>query len=203
MRTTNLIRAFAAVSLIASPLAAQGRATARTIAPASTDREGYSYSLGLGAASAGASCTGCSTTRETATSGYLRVGKGITNSLMGGLELNGATKTKNQVEARTLMATAIAQWYPMANNFFVKGGLGMGRMTTTDKTATPTSESKTTGFAYQGGVGYDIGIARRWSVTPYVNYLSTSGAKVSVNGVSTNTKVDPNYMQYGLGLTWH
>lgn len=204
MRPTNLIRAFAALSLLASPLAAQGRAAAHAVAPAAIDRDGYSFSLGLGAGSGGISCAGCVTTRETGTSGYVSIEKGFTHSLVGGLELNGWTKTKNQVEGRTMMVTANAQWYPMvAQNFFVKGGLGMGRFTSTDKSVTPNDKLQSTGLAYQAGLGYDFSIARRWSVTPYVNYLSTSGAKYSLNGVNSNAKMDPNYMQYGLGLTWH
>ena len=205
MRSTNLLRAFAAVSLLSAPLAAQGRAVARPMAPATTGREGYSFSLGLGAGSSGISCAGCAGTgRENGASGYLRVGKGFTNSLMGGVELNAWNKTKDQVEGRITMVSAIAQWYPMmTNGFFVKGGLGMGRLTSTDKSVTPNDKLQSTGFAYQGGIGYDLAIARRWSVTPYFNYLSTSGAKASLNGVSTNTKMDTNYMQYGLGLSWH
>ena len=204
MRQTNILRTIAALALLA-PVAiqAQGRASARAAAP-SNDRAGYSVSLGLGGGSNGISCVGCATTRENGASGYLRVGKGFTPSLMMGLELNGWNKTENNVEGRTGMLSAIAQWYPsMTNGFFLKSGLGMGRTSINDRSVTPNDKLQATGFGYQAGMGYDMSIARRWSITPYVNYLATAGAKAQLNGVSTNEKFDANYVQYGLGLSWH
>lgn len=204
MRPTNILSALAAVALLSSPLAAQGRASARQQQMPANDRAGYNLSLGLGGGSSGVSCAGCATDRQNGASGYLRVGKGYTPSLMLGLELNGWNKTENNVDGRVGMLSAIAQWYPsMTNGFFLKGGAGMGRTTLEDKSVTPSDKLKSTGFGYQFGTGYDIGIARRWSITPYVNYLATAGAKAELNGVSSNQKFDANYFQYGLGLSWH
>jgi hypothetical protein len=205
MRPTHILRTLAAVALLTAPAAlqAQGRATARPAMP-SNDRDGYSLSLGLGGGSSGVSCTGCATDRENGASGYLRVGKGMTPSLMMGLELNGWNKTEAAATGRNTMFSAIAQWYPsMTNGFFLKTGAGMGRMTLEDKSVTPSDKLQSTGFAYQFGLGYDLSIARRWSITPYVNYLSTAGAKAELNGVTSSEKLDANYAQYGLGLSWH
>ena len=205
MRPTNIIRTIAAVALLTAPAAvsAQGRGMARPVAPVQTqDRSGYSLSLGLGGASSALTCPGCGTSdRETAASGYLRLGKGFTPSVMLGVELNGWNKTENQVTGRTGMLSAIAQWYPsLTNGFFAKAGLGMGRTTLE---SSPTNKIESTGFGYQVGMGYDMGIARRWSITPYVNYLATAGANAKLNGVNANQKMDANYFQYGLGLSWH
>ena len=207
MRPTNIIRTIAAVALLTAPaaLSAQGRGMSRPAAPApSNARDGYSLSLGLGGGSSGVSCTGCATDRENGASGYLRLGKGYTPSVMLGVELNGWNKTQNNVTGRMTMLSAIAQWYPsLTNGFFVKGGAGMGRTSLEDKSVTPTDKLQSTGFSYQTGMGYDMGIARRWSITPYVNYLATAGAKAQLNGVSSNEKFNGNYFQYGLGLSWH
>ena len=210
MRPTNILRTIAAVSLLSVPVAmqAQGRSAARPAArqaaAPTNDRDGYSLSLGLGGGSNGVSCSGCPTDRENGASGYLRVGKAFTPSVMLGLELNGWNKTQNNVTGRETMFSAIGQWYPsMTNGFFTKVGAGMGRMTVDDKSGTTTNKTESTGFAYQLGLGYDMSIARRWSITPYVNYLSTAGAKAQLNGVDTNQKLDGNYVQYGLGLSWH
>jgi hypothetical protein len=206
MRPTNMIRALAAVALLSSPLAAQGRTTARAaVHPTTNDREGYSLSLGLGGGSNAFTCPGCGTsTRENGASGYLRVGKGMSQSVMAGLELNGWNKSENSVTGRTGMLSAIAQWYPsMTNGFFAKGGLGIGRTTIDDKSGTVADKTESTGFGYQVGMGYDMSIARRWSITPYVNYLATAGANAKLNGVDANQKLDANYLQYGLGLSWH
>jgi hypothetical protein len=204
MRPTNLLRALSAVALLSAPLAAQGRRAAVQVAAQPNDRAGYSFSIGLGGGSNGYSCPNCVTDRQNGGSGYLRVGKGMTPSLMMGVELNGWNKTKNNVTGRTGMLSAIAQWYPSTTNgFFAKGGLGVGRTTLDDKSTTPTSKIQSTGFGYQVGMGYDMSIARRWSITPYVNYLATAGASAKLNGVSMNQNLNANYVQYGLGLSWH
>ena len=205
MRQTNILRTIAVVALLSVPLGvqAQGRASARPAARVH-DRDGYSLSLGLGGGSNGLTCTGCATTRESGASGYLRVGKGMTPSLLMGLELNGWNKTKNNVEGRTGMLSAIAQYYPsMTNGLFLKSGLGMGRTTIDDRSVAPSNKLQSTGFGYQLGMGYDMNIARRWSITPYLNYLATAGSTAQLNGVTMNEKLDANYVQYGLGLSWH
>ena len=204
MRTTRILSALTAVAILAAPLAAQGRASARRAAPMTNDRDGYSLSLGLGGGSNGVSCTNCVTSRENGASGYLRVGKGMTPSVMMGVELNGWNKTQNSATARTGMLSAIALWYPsLTNGYFLKTGAGIGRTTIDDKSTTPSNKLQATGFGYQFGMGYDMSIARRWSITPYVNYLATAGAKAQLNGVSSNQAFNANYFQYGLGLSWH
>ena len=165
MRSINIVRTIATVALLASPLAlqAQRRATARPAAAPMHDRSGYSLSLGLGGGSNALSCAGCVSTRETGASGYLRVGKGMTPSLMAGVELNGWNKSENQATARTGMLSAIAQYYPsLTNGFFVKAGVGVGRTTLEDNSTPPSSKLQSTGFGYQFGLGYDMSIARRW-----------------------------------------
>ena len=202
----NMIRTMTVVALMASPLALQAqRASARAAAPVN-DRAGYSLSLGLGGGSSALTCTGCSTSdRENGASGYFRVGKGFTPSMMLGLELNGWNKTENNVTGRAGMFSAIAQWYPsMTNGFFAKGGLGLARTTIDDRTGASPDKVEATGFGYQVGAGYDMNIARRWSITPYVNFLGAPEAQAKLNGVDmTGEKIGANYVQYGLGLSWH
>jgi hypothetical protein len=206
---TNLIRTMAAVALMASPLALQAqRASARAAAPAPVnDRAGYSLSLGLGGGSSALSSNGVSAgDRENGMSGYFRVGKGMSQSMMLGLELNGWNKTENNVTGRAGMFSAIAQWYPsMTNGFFAKGGLGLARTTIDDRTDPAAADKvEATGFGYQVGMGYDMSIARRWSITPYVNYLGAPEAQAKLNGTDVpNQKIGANYVQYGLGLSWH
>ena len=207
MRPTNIIRTIAAVALLTAPAAAsaQGRGMSRPAAPAPTsDRSGYSVSLGLGGASTALTDgSGSASDRQNGASGYLRIGKGFTPSMMFGVELNGWNKSENNATARTGMLSVIGQWYPsMTNGFFAKAGVGMGRTTLDDNTA-PASKFEATGLGGQFGVGYDMSIARRWSITPYVNYLATKGATLKIDGNDTNQKMGANYVQYGLGLSWH
>jgi hypothetical protein len=207
MRPTNIVRTIAAVALLAAPVAvqAQGRGMSRPAAQPTNDRDGYSLSLGLGGGSNAYTCPGCGTSdRQNGLSGYLRAGKGFSKSVMAGIELNGWNKTETNVTSRTGMLSAIAQWYPsMTNGFFAKGGMGIGRTSVDDKSTATPNKAESTGFGYQLGMGYDMSVARRWSITPYVNYLATAGANAKLNGVDANQKIDANYLQYGLGLTWH
>src|SRR5258705_2750319 len=160
MRPTNLFRALAAIAVLSAPLAAQARAARRAEVARSNARAGCSLSLGLGGASTGVSCAGCPTDRQNGASGFLRVGKGMSRSVMAGLELNGWNKTENGVDGRGTMLSAIAQWYPsMTNGFFTNVGAGMGRL----ESKTPTDKLQSTGFASRRGLGYDMSIARRWS----------------------------------------
>jgi hypothetical protein len=204
MRHTTMLRTIAAVALMASPFALQAQRTSARAADPINARAGYSLSLGLGGGSSTYTCAGCPTDRENGASGYLRVGKGMTPSLMMGLELNGWSKTENNVEGRNGMFSAIAQWYPsMTNGFFAKGGLGLARTTIDDRTSTAPDKVESTGFGYQVGMGYDMSIARRWSITPYVNFLGAPNANAKLNGVDAGEKLGSNYVQYGLGLSWH
>jgi opacity protein-like surface antigen len=200
----NMLRTMTIVALMASPLAMQAqRASARAAAPMN-DRAGYSLSLGLGGGSSTYTCAGCQADRENGASGYLRVGKGFTPSMMLGLELNGWNKTENNVTGRNGMLSAIAQWYPsMTNGFFAKGGLGLARTTIDDRTGTAPDKIEATGFGYQVGAGYDMSIARRWAITPYINFLGAPDANAKLNGVDAGQKLGSNYVQYGLGLSWH
>ena len=101
--------------------------------------------------------------------------------------------------------TAVAQWYPApASGFFLKGGVGLG--TASDEATLPGFGSvklESTGFAYHVGTGYDIRLARNFSISPYVGYLATLGANAKVNGASADEKLNVNVLQFGLGFTWH
>jgi hypothetical protein len=203
-----MLRTMTVIAALSTPLALHAQHTSKGAMKAAEQssaqmREGYNASLGLGAGSSGVTCSGCATNRSTGFSGYARLGKAWSSSVILGAELNAWNKSQNSATARTGMLDAIAQWYPsMTNNFFVKGGMGIGRTRLEDKSTAPTTVLQSTGFGYQAGVGYDVPIARRFSITPYVNYLATAGANAQMNGQSLNTKMNSNYVQYGLGLSW-
>jgi hypothetical protein len=206
----SMLRTMTVIAALSTPLALHAQHTSKGAMKAAEQsnaqmREGYNASLGLGAGSSGVTCSGCATNRTTGFSGYARVGKAWSQSLLFGGELNSWNKSENGTSAYTGMVSAIAQWYPsVTNNFFVKGGMGVGRTHAEAKATatTPANTVQSTGFGYQAGMGYDVPIARRFSVTPYVNYLATAGATQQVNGQSTNIKMNANYVQYGLGLSW-
>lgn len=168
-------------------------------------RDGFTFSFGIGGGSAGATCSTCDTDRLKAPSGYLRLGGAVRPNLIIGGEINGWTKkeTGQGFESTVTIATinAIAQWYPQTTTgFFLTGGAGLGSM---EVKATATGlgsfSDRSNGFGYQVGTGYDIRLARNFSLTPFVTYFSMAGGKVE----SSNEKFNGNVFHFGLGFTWH
>ena len=189
-------------SLLALSLVAASSAAAQTHPQT---RDGFTISFGVGAGSAGVTCDGCDTDRETAPTVYLRLGSAVRPNLILGGEANGWSKTIKDSgdEAKVTVATVnfIAQWYPQpTGGFFVDGGIGVGSMNVEAKVpGVATISDKTTGLGYQVGTGYDIRLTKNFSLTPYATYFATAGGKVE----STKDKIDANVIQAGIGFTWH
>jgi hypothetical protein len=168
-------------------------------------RDGFTISFGLGAGSAGVTCDGCDTNRETAPALYLRLGGAVRPNLIVGGETNGWSKTTEDQGDKAIVTVvtinAIAQWYPeTTGGFFIDGGLGVGSMNVEVKApGLPTLSDKTTGLGYQVGVGYDVRVRKNFSLTPYATYFGTAGGKTE----NTDAKIDANVIQVGLGFTWH
>jgi hypothetical protein len=168
-------------------------------------RDGFTISFGFGGGSAGSSCTTCDSNRETAPSAYLRIGGALRPGLILAGETNVWTKTQTElgVEATLSIGTVnfLAQWYPQpSNGFFVSGGVGSGIMSLDVKVpGRGTVSDHTNGFGYQVGAGYDLRLARNFSLTPFATYFATAGGKLD----STGEKIDANVFHFGLGFTWH
>ena len=75
----NVIRAIGLLAIAALP--AFGQSKPQT-------RDGFTISFGLGGGTAGATCDGCDTDRETAPSLYLRLGGALRPNLMLANEIN-------------------------------------------------------------------------------------------------------------------
>ena len=188
------IATLAAASLLALSASASAQSNAQV-------RDGFTISFGLGGGSAALSCPGCgSTPRETGFSGYLRLGGAIRPNLVLAAESNGWSKSIDGVEVQMGTLAGVAQWYPsVTNGFYVKGGLGLSVYSEAD----PAGKAEALGLGYQFGTGYDIRLARNFSLTPYVNFLGMADSDVKVGGTSMNQKIGTSNMQYGIGFTWH
>ena len=87
-------------------------------------RNGFTISFGLGGGSAGATCDDCSSDRQSAPSGYLRIGGALRQNLILAGEVNAWTKEYGEqgVTADLTITTVnfVAQWYPQpTSGFFV------------------------------------------------------------------------------------
>lgn len=149
-------------------------------------RDGFWFSIGLGAGSAG--CGDCDG-RETALSGNLALGGTLSPKVGIGGGTTGWTKT---VDGETLTIgtlTALVRFYPSAaGGFFLIGGLGLG-FVTAESGGISASE---TGFGALLGLGYDFRVGNNVSLTPFWNGFTTS-----------TESLDFNVGQLGLGVTLH
>ena len=167
-------------------------------------RNGFTISFGLGGGSAGSTCDDCSSERQSAPSGYLRIGGALRPNLILAGEANAWSKEYDEVGTTATLTIAtvnfVAQWYPQpSNGFFLSAGVGTGTMGVEVKIPTGGKFSNnTTGFGYQVGTGYDVRLGSNFSLTPFATYFATAGGKFD-----SGAKVDGNVFHVGLGFTWH
>ena len=148
-----------------------------------------SFGWGRGSAKRGLDHCGQFCSAEGGVASYVCMGGTVSQKLLLGGEINGVTTTQNNGLESTVsgIGAFVAYFYPVENQgFFLKGGLGMavyGRSTSSE------GES---GLGFTGGVGYDVRLARNFSLTPFGTL--TRG---SFEGFSTTV------WQVGLGFSFH
>ena len=149
-------------------------------------REGFFIGAGFGWGSLGVSD---GDGRESAASGYLKLGGTLNDQVLLGAESNAWVKDEGGVSMTVTSVTAIIQFYPSSTSgFFLKGGAGFS--TTSISFWGLTVEE--TGLGLIGGLGYDQRLGTNFSLSPYANYVRNG-----YDGGSTNV------MQLGVGVTWH
>lgn len=148
-------------------------------------RSGFWFSAGLGWGSLG--CQNCGS-RTGGLSGNLALGGTLSNKVLLGVSANGWTKSENGSTLSVNAITAAARFYPSARSgFFLIGGLGIG---TVSAAVSGFGSGSETGFGALLGLGYDMKIGPKLSLTPYWNGFA-------MNSSST----DANVGQIGLGIT--
>ncbi len=175
-------------------------------------RDGFWISFGFGAGSAGFECENCGDDRHNSGAGYLRLGGTASDKWIVGGEINGWAKSGEELNFEweavigSILGTAL--FYPSAGNFYLQGGLGFNAyaLEATDDEG-DSAEFTTSGMAVLLGIGYDIRVARSFSLTPYVSYTHGFSSEVEVSSgdvtVGIPGELNPNVFQFGLGLTWH
>ena len=173
-----------------------------TFAQRPQTREGFNVSFGFGGGSAGIDCRGCRPSRQSGTVFYLNVGSTINRRLTLGGELNAFARNSQNEDDRIGSLMAVAHFYPApAMGFFLIGGGGMTSMSLDNRVDLVKVTS--TGLGAEIGAGYDVRLGRNFSLTPYAAFVQGFTGIAKLNGVSNYEKVTPNYVQFGLGFTWH
>ena len=173
-----------------------------TFAQRPQTREGFNLSFGFGGGSASIDCRGCRTSRQSGTVLYLNVGRTINRHLTLGGEVNAFARNSQNEDDRIGSLMAVAHFYPApAMGFFLIGGGGMTSMSLDNRVDLVKVTS--TGLGAEIGAGYDVRLGRNFSLTPYAAFVQGFTGIAKLNGVSNYEKVTPNYVQFGLGFTWH
>jgi hypothetical protein len=167
-------------------------------------RQGVHFSVAMGTASVGASCTSCAidvfTDRLSGLAGTIQLGGAVTPQVVVAGEFMGWLKNDVPIYRRIAALNLVFIGYPSARSgFFVRGGAGGLRAIVENDFVI----AQTDAFASQLGIGYDIPMAGRLKLTPQVTYLRTFGGTTTFNGVASPEVVSPNAIQFGIALTIH
>lgn len=149
--------------------------------------------------SKGIDCSICGAARESGFAGYYHLGLTPSPPLLLGLEAAVWSRNRSSATVSASTLALLALWYPSrTGGLFLKAGTGV--MTYRDNTVLDLS---TVGGSVLLGAGYDIPVARRLSLTAFVQAIGTADAELRLHDVKIGENVTPNVAQFGLGLTWH
>ena len=159
-----------------------------------SDRDGFFIGLGAGVGSLGVEDVD---DRESALSGYLKLGGAINETVLLGAESNGWIKSESEAGVDATLTSgslsAVAYVYPsQTSGFYLKGGLGLARLDLSASGFGSSLSEGENGTAITAGIGYDIGFGGRFALTPYGNFVYSSFENGSTN-----------LLQIGLGANWY
>jgi hypothetical protein len=177
-KVSSTLLSLAAVALfLAGNAQGQGRYAPR--------HSGFWFSAGLGYGSLG--CQNCGS-RTGGLSGNLALGGTLSPKVLLGVSSNGWMKSENGSTLTVNALTAAVRFYPsVTGGFYLMGGLGLG---TVSANVTGVGSGSETGVGALLGLGYDIRIGPKVSLTPYWNGFA-------MNSSNSNANVG----QIGLGIT--
>lgn len=164
-------------------------------------RAGFWYTVGLGTGWARVSCDICKADHRPGLSAHLRLGGGLSRSLLIGAEMAGWRARSNEVDQTLAALSAAAYWYPSRRSpLYLKGGVGFLTHQAQDGTDVITS----TGVGPQLGLGYELRVGRNVFLAPYFNaaYGSLAGG-VKFNGAEILEQATVTLVQLGVALTGH
>lgn len=164
-------------------------------------RESLWFSAGGGYGSAATDCADCTTDRESGYGFHFRFGG--TSSPHATLGAEAAFWKRGEegskIDIKSLLG--ILQMYPSVTaGLYFDFGVGVSRT----HLEFPAIEYERTAIAVQFGTGYDIAIGRHLAVTPAAFYMkSLGGGRTEFNGSEIDEVINPDYFQFGVGLSWH
>ena len=164
-------------------------------------RSGFWYAFGLGTGWARVACQICRADHRPGVSAQLRLGGGLSRSVLIGAELAAWDRSANGVDETLAALSAAAYWYPARRSpLYLKGGVGFSTHRAEDGTNVITS----TGLGPQMGIGYELRVGSNLFLAPFFNvaYGSVAGG-VKFNGTRILDQATVTLVQIGVALTGH
>ena len=181
-----------AIALTAQPVAAQESGL----------HNGFWFGFGVGSGWAHISCDICEANRNLGISGNIRLGVATSPGLLLGAEVNGWVKSEESVDELLGSLSVVAYWYPNSSGgLYLKAGVGaIGYRISSEEEESITS----TAIGPELGIGYEVQIAEKFSLSPYLQALiSPPTAELKYEGETQIADVSLSLFQLGLALTWH
>ncbi len=171
-------------------LGAPGLVAAQTVDNAPLPHaEGFWFSGGMGFGSMG--CQDCAS-RADGLSGGLSFGRAVSDKVLLGVGTTGWSKSLDDGTLLTVgTLDARVRFYPtLKSGFFINGGVGLGTVSAGSSVFSP--DDVEMGVGIMLGVGYDVRLNRKVSLTPFWN-----------GSAMANSSVDANFGQIGVAVTLH
>jgi len=152
-------------------------------------REGFWISFGMGAgwAKLGGDID---IERERGLSGYVRMGGTVSPKLLMGAESNGWVKTERWGNRSLGFLGAVMMFYPSSTgSFYLKGGFGL---------VSVNYRGVGSGLGASVGLGNEFRLGRNISLNVFLNAIHGFGIDTNLGN-----HLKPNWVQIGLGVTWH
>lgn len=168
-------------------------------------RDGFWLMAGVAAASNRTDCTNCPQEVRVSGGGFVvRAGGKASRYVMLGGEIYGFKESESgDVKTEVGGVLFIAQWYPWTKlGFWVRAGGGMSYADVRINTASSPEQVTKAGMALSLGLGWDLRVARKVSITPFAaTYWNGLGAFDYSGGTLDN--VLTTLWQAGVGVTFH
>jgi hypothetical protein len=184
-----LVAGFLVSALAAIPGRAQSRAS----------HQGFWYGGGLATALSDVSCNVCVEDSKSVVSGFVRGGITLSPRFLLGLEVLATDNSEDGVNERILGLTGVGYFYPAAGGWFFKGGLGLLKFKADDDT----DELTSTLLSLQVGVGYELPVSRRVSLSAFSALTTTANGDLDYNGSRVTSDMNLTLIQFGFGVTLH
>jgi hypothetical protein len=171
---------------LVSPLVAQD---------AGTRRQGFWFNIGFGYGTADFNCDNCGdTSRDGGVTANLALGGTLSDRFLLGVESDGWYKEESGVHNLFGNFILVGYYYPSPSaDFFLKGGVGSASYLFRNG-----SSIDDNGLGFMAGLGYDIPVGRKTSISPTVAFnFGTMGDHQGARSVKIN------WLQLGASLTLH